>query len=483
MKYKTYNDLGQSVGQLNQQPDRPVVCVQGLGFVGAAMAVAVASARDLSGSPCFNVIGVDLSSGEGMKKIDAINAGQLPLNSVDTELKSASQRAHSTGNLIATSDPQAYALASTIVVDVHLDVTYDDDEPVLALDNFRSAIRVLGEFMTPGCLIVIETTVPPGACDKIVAPELAKALRGRGLPETSFLLAHSYERVMPGKEYFNSIVNFWRVYAGKTPEAAHACAAFLSKVINVEDYPLTRLSCTTASETAKVLENSYRATTIAFIEEWGRFAEAVDVDLFEVIAAIRQRPTHSNMRQPGFGVGGYCLTKDPLLAPLASRELFGLKDLKFPFSELALSTNRDMPLSSLRKIQRMLDGNIRDKSLLLLGVSYRPDVCDTRYSPSQTFVDHAHALGAKVIPFDPVVDYWPEMRQKLPAELPTAKAMDGVIFAVPHERYETLNIETWLNGSTPAILDANNVLSKEQLVAFEAAGCKVASVGRGDSAL
>ena len=73
-----------------------------------------------------------------------------------------------------------------------------------------------------------------------------------------------------------------------------------------------------------MLENSYRALTIAFMEEWGRFAEAAGFDLFEAIDAIRMRPTHSNMRQPGFGVGGYCLTKDPLFAEFGARELLGL---------------------------------------------------------------------------------------------------------------------------------------------------------------
>ena len=118
---------------------------------------------------------------------------------------------------------------------------------------------------------------------------------------------------MPGKNYFDSIVNYWRVYAGIDDESAKKCEKFLKKIINTKDYPLTRLSDTTSSETAKVLENSYRAANIAFIEEWGRFAEDIGIDIFEIIESIRMRPTHSNIRQPGFGVGGYCLTKDPIL--------------------------------------------------------------------------------------------------------------------------------------------------------------------------
>lgn len=480
LRFDSFNQIDMEIGRKPCQVERPVVCIQGLGFVGTAMAIAVANARDPVESPHFNVIGVDLATSEGLARIEAINNGVLPFETQDAKLSAALSKVHSVGNLVATSDPEAYSLASTIVVDVQLDVTRDGDKTSLELDGFRAAIRTLGKFMQPGCLVIVETTVPPGTSEKVVAPELAAALKERGLPEDSFLLAHSYERVMPGKEYFDSIVNFWRVYAGLTPEAADACEEFLSKVINVQDYPLTRLGSTTASEIGKVLENSYRATNIAFIEEWGRFAEAVGVDLFEVISAIRKRPTHSNIRQPGFGVGGYCLTKDPLLAQLAARELFGLEDMKFTFSSLAVDTNNAMPLVSLVKVRKMLGGSLEGKSILLLGVSYRQDVGDTRYSPSQIFVEKALERGARVICHDPLIDYWTELDMKLPGELPTPEDIDAVVFAVPHEQYRKLDLKKWLNGCTPLVLDANNVLSNDQRKALSRAGCKVSSIGRGD---
>ena len=100
-------------------------------------------------------------------------------------------------------------------------------------------------------------------------------------------------------------------------------------------------------------ENSYRAVTIAFMEEWARFAESVGVDLFSVVDAIRKRPTHSNMRQPGFGVGGYCLTKDPLFATLASRDIFG-DERDFPFCRQAVALNNAMPLVSVDRLEREL---------------------------------------------------------------------------------------------------------------------------------
>lgn len=459
--------------------NRPVVCVQGLGFVGSAMAAAVAMARDAEGAPCFNVLGVDLDSPQGRTRVETLRRGALPFGTSDDTFREAVAGSHLRGNLSATTDPAAYGLAEVIVVDVNLDLSAEDGAPELHLEEFRAAMATLGRWMRPGALVVVETTVPPGTCARVVAPILAEAFKARGLPEDAFLLAHSYERVMPGKDYFESIVSFWRVYAGHTEAAAAACAAFLSKVIDVARYPLRRLASTTASETAKVLENSYRAVTIAFMEEWGRFAEAADIDLFEVVDAIRQRPTHSNMRQPGFGVGGYCLPKDPLMALAASRQVLGLEALDFPFCRLATEVNRAMPLASLAALEDLLGGSLAGKRIALLGVSYRPDVADTRAAPALTFVQEARRRGATLVLHDPLVAAWPELSVEVAEELPEPAALDAVVFATAHAEYREIDPDAWLKGARPAVLDANDVLTNVQRLLFRALGCEVASIGRG----
>lgn len=480
--YTSFRDLAGGVNGTKARHERPVVCVQGLGFVGSAMAAAIAHARLPDGSPCFNVVGVDLPNTEGKAKVEAINAGRLPVATTDLKLTEALEEAHSTGNLVATTDERAYALASVTVVDVPLDlVEAADGGPSVTFNTFRDAIRTLGRLMPVGSLIVVETTVPPGTCEKVVAPELAAALAERGLPPDALLIAHSYERVMPGDRYLDSIINFWRNYAGLTPEAADACEAFLAQVVNVDEYPLRRLHSTTACETAKVLENSYRATTIALMEEWGRFAESVGVDLFEVISTIRNRPTHSNMRQPGFGVGGYCLTKDPLLGAVAARELFGLDGVEFPFSTLAVEINKQMPVVSLDMVDAMLDGGLGGKTVLLLGVSYRQDVADTRHSPSEVFVRGARERGANVICHDPLVTRWPELDMPVATDIPSPDAVDALVFAVPHREYAALDFQGWLDGARPVVLDANAVLSDAQRTLLREMGCRVGSIGRGTS--
>jgi nucleotide sugar dehydrogenase len=229
---------------------------------------------------------------------------------------------------------------------------------------------------------------------------------------------------------------------------------------------------------AKVLENSFRATTIALMQEWGELAEAVGVDLFEVVQAIRCRPTHANLRQPGLGVGGYCLTKDPLFGAVASQQLFGKDDLAFPVSRQAVEINRAMPIASVDKLEQLVDGGLDGRTVLLMGVSYRPGVADTRDSPSATFARAALQRGARIRCHDPLVAHWRELDLEVETELPQPNGVDAVVFAVANPVYGTLDVGAWLDGSRPAVLDANAVLSREQRAELRAHGCPVACVGR-----
>lgn len=456
------------------------VCIQGLGFVGSAMATAVAIAKDGEGQPRYDVIGVDLPTVTGRQRVDAINAGKFPFETSDPKLGPAVASARAQGNLSATTDPAVYGEADIIVVDVHLDIPFRDDEPQLQFDGFTDALRTIGREMREDTLVIIETTVPPGTCEKVVAPVLAEELQRRGLAPGRLRLAHSYERVMPGREYLDSIINFWRVFSGHTAEAADACEAFLSDVINVRDFPLTRLSSTTASETAKVMENTYRAVNISFICEWTRYAERVGIDLFEVVDAIQKRPTHANIRFPGMGIGGYCLTKDPTFAPAAARQLFH-QDLEFPFSRLAVRASAEMPHHCVARLTGLLGGSVADKNILICGVSYRQDVADTRYSPSETVYRELVERGARVDFHDPFVSWWEELECPVPTAMPGAAPYDAVVFAVPHTEYRTLDLGAWIEDNARiVVLDAYMVFSRDQRHAFRERGVHIESIGVGD---
>jgi nucleotide sugar dehydrogenase len=459
-------------------PSLPLVCVQGAGFVGCAMGIAVAAARGTDGRPRFNVAVVDLDNARGRERVESLQRGRFPFATTDARLHLAHETAVAARNLAGTTDGSIYAHAAVAIVDVNLDVDTGARSSV-DFSGFRAAIVQLADRLPAGALLLVETTVPPGTCERIVVPAVQARLTARGLPPEAILVAHSYERVMPGAAYLDSITNFWRVYAGATPSAADACDAFLSAFIDTKTYPLTRVATMTASEIGKLLENSYRATTIAFMEEWARLAERVGVDLFPVIDAIRLRPTHSNMRQPGFGVGGYCLTKDPLLAGVGAREIFGLTDLTFPFSEMAVHANRHMPLETLRLVREGLGGSIAGRRLLLLGVSYRPDVGDTRSAPAETFVRAARSEGASIDCHDPLVARWEELDLDLETQLPAAAPYSAVIFSSTHDAYVHLDVVRWLNGHRPLLVDSNHVLSGGQIRDIGAAGVPLLSIGRG----
>ncbi len=390
-------------------PGKKVVVVQGLGFVGSVMGLVVANALTEE----YAVIGIDLPSPASYWKICSINEGVFPVLASDPKISQYYENSRKKQNYYATFDPYVYSRADVIVVDINLDVkkqaTAENgvNDYSVDLSPFKKAIESIGNNCRQDVLVLVETTVPPGTSDKIVKPLLKECLEKRGLPTDEIKVAHSYERVMPGPKYVDSIQNFYRVFAGTDDISADAVEKFLRTVIKTDEYPLTRLGNTNATEMAKVLENSFRAMNIAFMVEWSRFAEEAGVDIYEVVNAIRMRPTHKNIMLPGLGVGGYCLTKDPLLASWAKMNLFGSSE-RLVQSEKGVHINDKMPLYAYEYLQSQYEGSVKGKKVLLLGVSYLNDVGDTRYTPVEGFYDHLEIEGARISLHDPHVLYWEE---------------------------------------------------------------------------
>jgi UDP-N-acetyl-D-glucosamine dehydrogenase len=462
---------------LSDKRGRKIVCVQGLGFVGAANAIAIASARDGAGNPLYTVVGVDLPTESGRERAAALNQGAFPFATTDAALVAAAQSARVAGNLVAVTDASVFGDAEIIVVEIGLDIEDKAANPKVDLPPFRAAICTVGDHMKPDALILLESTVPPGTTERIVAPLLRERLAARSLPTQSLKLAYCYERVMPGDGYLASIVDMWRVYAGVTGEAADAAEAFLSSFIDTEKRPLTRLASVRAVETAKVLENTFRAVNIALIDEWEKFARRIDVDLFEVLKAIRVRPTHQNIRYPGLGVGGNCLSKDPMFGAKSAQDIFGLADVAFPLSTAAVTINDRMPAATVALLEEMFPDGLAGKRVLVLGASYREDVGDIRYSPSLTLGGMLAEKRATVAFADPLVDA--EIGMPLHRDLPDADGFDAVILAVGHKQYRAIDLAAWSGTERPVVLDANGVLSRQQLESLREAGFKVAAIGRG----
>jgi len=288
---------------------REIVVVMGVGFVGAVMAGVIADSTDkTTGQPSKFVIGMQRPSTRSYWKIPYINRGLAPVKAEDPEVAPLIRRCVlEKKTLTATFTYDALSLADVVVVDVQCDYlknalgnVRDGHADIAALEE---SLKIIGEKVNPECLILIETTVPPGTTEYVAYPIIKKAFEKRGLKDAEPQLAHSFERVMPGRNYVASIRDFWRVCSGINETSKQRVTKFLSDILNVEHFPLTVLDRPIESETCKIVENSYRATLLAFLHEWSLFAERNGVDLLKVIEAIKIRPTHSNIIFPGPGIG------------------------------------------------------------------------------------------------------------------------------------------------------------------------------------
>jgi len=263
------------------------------------------------------------------------------------------------------------------------------------------------------------------------------------------------------------------------------------------------------SETAKIVENSFRAAILAFMDEWSRFAEEAGVDLVKVIEAIKVRPTHSNIMFPGPGVGGYCLPKDGALGMWAYRRLFHGRESLFKFTPLAINVNDTRGLHTARLAAEALaemKRKVKGARVLLLGCSYREEVGDTRYAGSELIVRMLTEQGAKVSVHDPYVERWWEFERqgdyphqthslarffknqgklkklKVSRDLKASlSGQDAVIFAVRHRQYLKLKPEAVVKraGKPLAVVDAFALLDDAKIRRYLELGCAVRGMGRG----
>ena len=232
-------------------------------------------------------------------KIPLLNRGVSPVKAEDPEVDLIISRCvNEKQTLIATYTYDVLKLADVVVVDVQCDYikaelgnVRNGETEMAALE---ASLGVIAEHIPSDALVLIETTVAPGTTEQVAYPIMKKIFKKRGI-ESDPLLAHSYERVMPGRNYVASIRDFWRVCSGINERAKERVVKFLNEVLNTDKYPLTVMDRPIESETAKIIENSYRATILAFLDEWSLYSERNGVDLVKVIKAIKMRPTHSNI--------------------------------------------------------------------------------------------------------------------------------------------------------------------------------------------
>jgi len=285
--------------------------------------------------------------------------------------------------------------------------------------------------------------------------------------------------------------------------------SFLTDILSVDKYPLTVMDRPIESETCKIVENSYRATILAFLSEWSTFAERNGVDIIKVIDAIRVRPTHSNIIFPGTGIGGYCLPKDGGLGVWAYHTLMGFDDDIFKITPLAIDINDTRSLHAaelVRDALRNMGKIVAASQIAVLGASYREDVGDTRYSGSEMLIRKITEMGGEVAVHDPYVKHWWEFEKqdtypapghswarffrnqeklkdlRVQKDLKEAlRGADAVVFAVRHEPYLKLTPDEVmaLTGRPVAVIDCFGILDDAAIRRYFELGCEVKGLGRG----
>ncbi len=512
--YKAEFDRLKKLAAAQRKKGNEIVVVMGLGFVGAVMAAVVADSTDKkTGKAGKFVIGMQRPSPRSYWKTPMLNTGVSPVKAEDPEVDILIRRCVlERKNLIATYTYDALTLADVVVVDVQCDFLKAElgncttgRAEIAALEE---SIKIIAGKIQPECLVLIETTVPPGTTEYIAYPAMKRAFTERGI-KSEPLIAHSYERVMPGKDYVKSIRDFWRVCSGINDESRKRVVKFLSDVLNVERFPLTVLDRPIESETSKIVENSYRATILAFLDEWSTFCEKNGVDLIKVINAIKVRPTHSNMIFPGPGIGGYCLPKDGGLGVWAYRHLMGFEDDNFRITPDAININDTRALRAVHLVRdalRNMGKIVAASTITVLGASYREDVGDTRYSGSELMVRKVAEMGGNIRVHDPYVEHWWEFEaqdtypgvgsswsrffrnQDILKDLKvsknlksTLKGSDAVVLAVRHKDYLNLNPADVVKmiGAPAAIIDCFGILDDAKIRSFFELGCEVKGLGRG----
>jgi UDP-N-acetyl-D-glucosamine dehydrogenase len=354
--------------------------VIGLGYVGLPLA------QEASRSG-LRVTGFDLNT-----KVVATLAG---LRSHVDDLSDDDVAAMTAAGFVATSDPSVIAAARNVVICVPTPLAEDgrpDLRPVLA------ATATVAEHITPGTLVVLESTTYPGTTDELLRPQLEQHGMTVG---TDIFLAFSPERIDPGNTKFG-FRNTPKVVGGITPACTERAAEFYRTI--VDEVVLAR--GTREAEMAKLLENTYRHVNIALVNEMARFCHELDIDLWDVIRCASTKPFGFQAFYPGPGVGGHCIPIDPNYLSYRVQAALGYP---FRFVELAQEINNGMPSYVVHRIQDALNQvakPLRGSTVLLIGVTYKADISDERESPAVPIAQKLSAQGAVVSFHDPYVSSW-----------------------------------------------------------------------------
>ncbi|CAN5376147.1 nucleotide sugar dehydrogenase [soil metagenome] len=352
----------------------------GLGYVGLPLAQEATRAA-------MTVLGFDINQGV----VDALNDG---VSHVD-DLSNDDIAEMIQGGFSATTDESKIAEASVAVICVPTPLSEDGGPDLRAVEG---AVDAVARNLQPGMAVILESTTYPGTTEEVVLPKLEE---GGLVAGEDFCLAYSPERIDPGNPTYGA-KNTPKVVGGHTPACADAASEFYGKFVDT----VVRTKGTREAETAKLLENTYRHINIALVNEMTRFCHELGIDLWDVINAAKSKPFGFQAFYPGPGVGGHCIPIDPNYLSHQVRARLGYP---FRFVELAQEINSGMPAYVVHRAQDILNDvakPLRGSTVLLLGVTYKPNIADQRESPAVPLAKQLVAKGAHVTYHDPHVSHW-----------------------------------------------------------------------------
>lgn len=411
------------------------VAVIGLGYVGLPLAVAF-------GKFGFTVTGIDVD----LKKVAALNAGRSHVLDVPSESVLALIRRK---KFRATADYKALAGvdAAIICVPTPLSKTKTPDMSFIV-----HATEKIATYLKKGQLIVLESTTYPGTTDEVMKPILEKS----GMKvEKDFFLAFSPERVDPGNKTYTT-VSIPKVVGGVGPKSAKAASLLYGSVIRT----IVEVSSARTAEMVKLLENTFRSVNIGLINEVAMMSNRLGIDIWEVIEAAKTKPFGFMPFYPGPGIGGHCLPIDPLYLSWKSR----VHGYEAKMIELASSINESMPHYVVDRLSFLLNDRqvaLKQAKVLILGVSYKKNIDDTRESPAIDVIEGLIEKGADISYTDPYVSSFHLNGKTLKSKPLTSallKKQNCVLILTDHSTFDYASVVC----HSRLVLDTRNTLRRHK---------------------
>ena len=416
------------------------IAVVGAGRIGLPLAASFASRG-------HTVVACDIST----ERVDAINAKGDPIPD-EAGLGDLIATVVASGNLRATTATrEAVADVDAVLFAVAVDVDFDGRAD---LSNLLSAARDVAQGISPGTLCIFDTTLPVGTTRRVIAPVFEQA--GRTIGRDVFV-AFSPERLLMGR-VLEDIHKYPTVVGGLDDESGRRAADFYREALGTEVY---LMGSAEAAELSKLAEGVYRDLNIALANELARTADLHGIDINEVIRAANSQP-YCHLHVPGTGVGGHCIPVYPRF--LVQGE--GPSDL----AALGRRVNDSMPGYAVQRLEQML-GGLEGKRVLILGLTFRPNVAVTHHTNALDLKREFESHGAQVRGHDPLLSHAGIV--SLGFE-PAAEPLSGYDVAVVHANHREYANLDWA-AIAPLVLDARNALDRE---AVEVTGARYVGIGR-----